>query len=98
MKELLNKVKNFFKGMFKAIDKHTDNDGYTAFLIFMFYVSLVFAAVSFLIGLFQAMKFGGALLIVAGSYFSIRILYNFTKDFVGLIKLYLESKKKDGEN
>lgn len=95
MKKALQKVKDFFKGLFQTIEKRTDNDGYTAFMIFLFYVSLLFAALSFIIGLFQSMKFGGAILLIAGSYFSIRIIYNFIKDFVGLIKFYIKEKKQN---
>lgn len=93
MKKALQKVKDFFKGVKETIEKHTNNDGYTAFMTFLFYVSLLFAALSFVSGLFQTMKFGGALLLLAGSYFSIRIIYNFTKDFVGLIKFYMANKE-----
>jgi len=94
MKKVFQKVKNFFKGVFDAIDKRTNNDGYTAFLIFMFYVSLTIAAIIFISGVFQAMSTIGSILMIFGSYFSVMIIYNFIKDFVGLIKFYLESKKE----
>ena len=99
MKDLINKVKNYFKGLVERFNnKHADNDGYKAVLIFVFYLALVIAAVSFLYAVFSTLKLGGALFLVIGSYFSIRILYQFSKDFIGLIKLYLEGKKEEGEN
>lgn len=95
MKKVLAKIKDFFnnlKGFFKKIEEK-NKENYTAFLTFMFFVALVSAAIAFLAGVFQAMSTLGALIMVFGSYFSVRVIYHFIKEGVGLIKFYFQNKK-----
>lgn len=72
-----------------------NNDEFVAIFIFLFYISLAIAAGMFLFDIFGLLGFGKALLNVVGCYFSVRILYNFFKDFVALIKMYIVNKIKD---
>lgn len=75
--------------------KNSQNkDDFGAIFIFLFYISLAFAAGLFLYNTFTLLGFGKALLNVIGCYFSVRILYNFIKDSVALIKMYIKKKDK----
>lgn len=98
MKQFFSKVKAFFNRVGGAIEQKTNNDWYTAFFTFMFYVSLMCAAIMFLSGVFKALSFIGAILMIAGCYFSVSIIHHFISDFVNLIRFYLENRKETEDN
>lgn len=93
MKQITQKVKEFFNRISESIKKYLDLETSTAIIILLFYCCLFIGASAFVVGLVKALNIGSALFLLLGSYFSIRIIYTFIRDFVRLIKFYI--KKKD---
>ena len=93
MKQITQKVKKFFNRISESIKKYSDKETSTAIAIFSIYCCLFIVALAFIVAFVKALNLGSALFLLLGSYFSIRIIYIFIRDFVRLIKFYI--KKKD---